>query len=151
MSAGRRAPTMGRQAQQAPRQQSTSTGARSRPRGWRACPAYMPRTGTCAAVRSPGLGPIVSRFCLDQDLSRYKSPNSASYHPLRGHTHGISNISALRTPRRRCARSSQAPEATGGEHALVEAYSFPRSKLAPSYLKARQRTLRCQVFPLDGE
>jgi hypothetical protein len=63
-------------------------------------PPASPRTGTCAAARSPGLGPILSRFCRDPGLSRDNSSNSGSYGPLRGHTHHITNIP---TPERRNA------------------------------------------------
>ena len=55
-------------------------------------PRTSPRTNTCAAARSPGPGPILSRFCRDPGLSRDKSSNSASYSPLREHTHAITNI-----------------------------------------------------------
>jgi hypothetical protein len=35
---------------------------------------------------------VLSRFCLDPGLSRAKSPNSASYAPLRPHIPSITNI-----------------------------------------------------------
>ena len=63
-----------------------------RPRGCRAFPTYEPSDGPCAAARSPGPGTILSRFCRDSGLSRDKSPNSASYSPLREHTHAITNV-----------------------------------------------------------
>ena len=78
------------QAQQAPRQRAKSTEF-----GLVAVDVAPPTsqpTGTCAAARSPGPGPIVSRFCRDQGLSRDSSPNSGSYGPLRGHTHHITNV-----------------------------------------------------------
>ena len=65
---------------------------RIRPCGCRPFRAWKPRTGTCAAARSPGLGPILSRFCRDQSLSRDNSPNSGSHGPLRDHTHHITNV-----------------------------------------------------------
>ena len=55
-------------------------------------PPTNPRTGTCAAARSRGLGPILSRFCRDPGLSRDNSPNSASQAPLDDHTHHITNV-----------------------------------------------------------
>ena len=94
-----------RAGQRQPRRKVTSptrhlaprTGAevgRVRPRGCRARPAYEPRKGRCAAARSPGLGPILSRFCLEPVSARDKSSNSASYSPLREHTHAITNVNS---------------------------------------------------------
>jgi len=51
-----------------------------------------PRPGTCAAARSRGPGPILSRFCRDPGLSRDNSLNSGSYGPLRDHTYHITNV-----------------------------------------------------------
>jgi len=67
-------------------------GDQIRPRG---CQAYWvsgASDGECAAARSPGRGPILSRICLESVSTRDKSTNSASYSPLRGHTHGITNV-----------------------------------------------------------
>ena len=58
-------------------------------------PPARPRTGTCAAARSPDPGPILSRFCRDHGLSRDNSPNSGSNGPLRSHTYHITNIDPL--------------------------------------------------------
>ena len=65
---------------------------RTRPRGCRLCPPGSPRTGTCAAARSPGLVPILSRFCHDLGLSCDKPLNSGSQGPPRHHPHHITNV-----------------------------------------------------------
>ena len=62
-----------------------------------------PRTGTCAAVRSPGPGPILSRFCRDPSLSRDNSPNSGTYGHLGDHAYHITHV----TDDARVPRSSQ--------------------------------------------
>jgi len=43
-----------------------------------------------------GLGPILSRFCRDPDLSRDKSSNSGSYGPLRDDAHHITKNATVR-------------------------------------------------------
>ena len=55
-------------------------------------PPYQPRTSTCAAARSRGLGPILSRFCRDLRPSPGNSPNSGSHGLLCDHSHHITNI-----------------------------------------------------------
>ena len=79
-----------------PDAQGTETeveGDQIRPRG---CQAYWASSASdegCAAVRSRGLGPILSRICLEPVSTRDKSPNSASKSPLRGHTPGVTKVS----------------------------------------------------------
>lgn len=47
---------------------------RVRPFGRRPCPAYHPKTGTCAAARSPVPGLILSRFCRGIEIPRQLGP-----------------------------------------------------------------------------
>ena len=78
-----------------PDAQGTETeveGDQIRPRGCQVCWVSSGADGGCAAARSPGLGPILSRICLESVSSRDKSPNSASYSPLRGSAYYITNV-----------------------------------------------------------
>lgn len=78
----------------APRQRPKSTV--SGPAAVDRAPCTSPSAGTCAAARSPVLGPIVSRFCRDTGLSRDKPLNSGSYGPLSDHSHNITNVASDR-------------------------------------------------------
>ncbi len=85
---------------------------RCRPWGCRPCPAYKPRPGTCAAARSPGLGPILSRFCLEPTLSRDKTSNLASYASPRHPSNHITKVSSDRRLDRELCREITVPNGT---------------------------------------